>query len=150
MALDRAQSLAQGWGQSQSGRVARGYVQTAQQRLAGVEQRTSDQTTKTAFTSDLKKVLGPDRAAQVAVTETTIASTRGAEAGVEETVGFNEDDTWFTEKDKRVCPICRPLHGRKRSGWARFFPEGPPAHPGCRCWIHYANEKRGAAVLAGT
>ncbi len=39
--------------------------------------------------------------------------------------------------DSKVCPICRPLHGRPRDEWQLVFPLGPPSHGNCRCWIDY-------------
>lgn len=49
---------------------------------------------------------------------------------------------WHTSQDDRVCPICRPLHGRPRDEWQSVFPLGPPAHPVCRCFIDYQLEAR--------
>ena len=92
-------------------------------------------------------ILGPERAETVAATETTAATSHSGERAVIRTVGFTDNDTWFTEKDRRVCPICAPLHNTKRAVWSAKFPDGPPTHPRCRCWIHYANEKRGKAVI---
>jgi Phage Mu protein F like protein len=48
---------------------------------------------------------------------------------------------WVTEEDEKVCPTCRPLHGRTmraRSVGAlmRAWEKGissPPAHINCRC-----------------
>lgn len=31
------------------------------------------------------------------------------------------------------CAICGPLHGTPDSEWGGDFPDGPPAHPNCRC-----------------
>lgn len=53
---------------------------------------------------------------------------------------------WVTERDGKVCPICRPLDGQPQSRWEEitaagghsqdvlsFIGQGPPAHPNCRC-----------------
>lgn len=48
--------------------------------------------------------------------------------------------TWITALDDRVCAICGPLHGTTEEVWGKQFPEGPAAHPFCRCRI--ANELR--------
>jgi len=97
----------------------------------------------------VKSIFGPERAEGIAVTETTAATSQAGERAVVRTVGFTSNDTWFTENDARVCPICAPLHNTKRVVWGAQFPEGPPAHPVCRCWIHYALEKRGKVVIGG-
>lgn len=38
-----------------------------------------------------------------------------------------------THKDERLCPICRPLGGRRHS-LKRDGGGGPPFHPQCRCY----------------
>lgn len=87
------------------------------------------------------QAFGPSRVESIAVTETTLAASAAGEVAVDATVGRDEQDRWFTAEDSRVCPICSPLHGRTRSQWSRFFPDGPPSHPRCRCWIEYAFEQ---------
>ena len=47
---------------------------------------------------------------------------------------------WHTSRDDKVCPQCRPLHGRPRDEWETTFPLGPPAHIACRCYIDYQLE----------
>jgi hypothetical protein len=42
--------------------------------------------------------------------------------------------------DQKVCPVCRPLHGRPRDEWERVAPMGPPAHQSCRCFVDYQLE----------
>lgn len=45
---------------------------------------------------------------------------------------------WETREDEKVCPICRPFDGHGVEVWGPDFPDGPPAHPRCRCrrvWI---------------
>ena len=44
---------------------------------------------------------------------------------------------WFTRDDERVCPICEPLHSFTQRKWRQVAPNGPPAHPNCRCWLRY-------------
>lgn len=46
---------------------------------------------------------------------------------------------WITEADGRVCALCGPLHNREYETWAATFPEGPPAHPNCRCYLSYSD-----------
>lgn len=89
------------------------------------------------------KVFNEQRASGLAITETTAAQSSGAEKASVTSGTKDEEDTWFTREDDRVCPICAPLHGAPRSVWQQTFPLGPPAHPNCRCWIHYSGEKGG-------
>ncbi len=151
---ERASTLGLTWAASRASEVARGYSEHSRDRTntAGREWREQtdrgDAPSKAAVGDRLVSVFGPSRVEGIAVSETTNAVSAGGEAAVEELVGIDELDTWFTEGDGKVCPICRPLHGKKRGVWSRKFPSGPGAHPGCRCWIHYANEKRGAAAIA--
>jgi hypothetical protein len=78
------------------------------------------------------------RAESIAITETTVARQTGANQAVRGKESI--DDTWRTEADAKVCPICQPLHLTNRNVWAAKFPDGPPAHPRCRCEIVYAIE----------
>lgn len=111
----------------------------AAQRRAG-QSAADDAISKSDIADEATKIFGPSRVEGVAVSETTGAASAGGELGTIQTVGITDDDTWFTAHDARVCKICAPLHGKKRSYWSRFFPNGPPAHVNCRCWIRYANE----------
>ncbi len=47
---------------------------------------------------------------------------------------------WYTENDAKVCPICRPLHGKPIDQWPFALQGGPPAHPRCRCWLVWEGE----------
>lgn len=55
---------------------------------------------------------------------------------------------WHTHRDERLCPICRPMNG-KRAAVGRDYKtgvkKGPPAHPNCRCW---ETLERGKVILA--
>lgn len=93
-------------------------------------------------------IFGPSRAEAEAITEFTNAQSAGGEFGINVSVGESPDDTWQTEKDARVCKICKPLQGKNRAKWTRLFPQGPPGHPRCRCWIEYANLPNKGSRLA--
>ncbi len=151
---DRSSGLGAQYAGARSRQVAGQWTTNGRQRIeqASIDWRaragrgsppTSGEVTATTF-----KIFGPSRVSRLVVSETTDAQTAGSEAGVQETVGLSEDDTWFTNFDDRVCPICAPLHRKKRSVWSLKFPKGPKAHIGCRCWVHYALEKRGARLIA--
>lgn len=89
-------------------------------------------------------LFGRDRAENTGITETTAADTGGG-AGVVDRArrdGRTVDLLWVTERDSKVCPICRPLHGEAESVWSRSHPNGPPAHPRCRCELRYVSGQR--------
>ena len=113
--------------------LASQLVANTQQRLTGI--------VPNAATEVLATTLGPERAATIAVTETTVATSAGGERGVEMSVGVAEADLWITERDAKVCPVCAPLDNATRSVWHLQFPGGPPGHPNCRCWISYQFER---------
>ena len=100
--------------------------------------------TKAEIATDVGTIFGPARTEGIVISETTDAQTAGGESGVLHTTGFSDEDLWRTEDDLSVCPICRPLHNKKRSEWQSLFPRGPKAHPRCRCWISYAYERKAA------
>jgi hypothetical protein len=71
----------------------------------------------------------------IAVTEVTRAyseATNETQQMINET-GLAMLRVWHTARDDRVCPICGPLDGLPESEWRSQFPNGPPAHPRCRC-----------------
>lgn len=98
---------------------------------------------------DLASIFGVDRAASIGITETTGAVTAGERWvfawATDNVLGDDREveRTWHTEGDARVCEICRPLDGREEDYWRRLFPDGPPAHPRCRCWIDYRILRQG-------
>jgi hypothetical protein len=120
-------------------------AQVAEQLVANTRARLSAPAMATATVSQRIEqsvmALGPERAATIAVTETTVATSAGGERGVASSVGLQEFDLWYTRQDDRVCPICGPLHAAKRSLWSLRFPNGPPGHPNCRCYIEYEFER---------
>lgn len=133
--------LGQAWAAARAATVAKGYRQHSEQRATLAGQQWGGQATPpTAAQVDERaaSIFGPTRVNDVVVSETTLAVSQGGEAAVEETVGFSEDDQWVTEDDNNVCPICWPFHRKPREVWAAKFPDGPPAHVRCRCWLVYA------------
>lgn len=108
-----------------------------------------------------RDVFSPTRAETIAITEITTAITAAETAARQDRA--NEDPEqrakeqprdgaqgqppvivsdgtiaiWQTAEDERVCPVCGPLHDARANRWATKFPEGPPAHPRCRCWLIY-------------
>ncbi len=134
---------------SRSNTVAGDFAANTRDRLDSLSARWDEQIragtlNRGQVQSDLVDVLGPTRAESIAVTETTVATSAGGEMAAQQSGGTQQGDTWYTEKDGRVCPLCAPLHKAGRTEWMAAFPAGPPAHPRCRCWIEYATEKQNA------
>jgi len=82
------------------------------------------------------------RAEMVAVTETTRAYAQGALRVAEQLMEDYPDlrvvKTWYTNRDDKVCPYCKPLDNVTILADRKFAPlgfDGPPAHPRCRCWM---------------
>lgn len=99
--------------------------------------------------------LGAGRAERAAITEVTDAAARGeldTVAAFEVQTGLTVVAIWVTERDARVCPICRPLDGRpvdsislsELGPQAAEVKPGVNAHVGCRCHLTFK-----VAELAG-
>jgi len=132
------------WSEGRSKAVAAGYVQNSQERLNQFGQKWAEnpETPKSDVAQDLISLFGPDRAEGIGITESTNAISAGGEAAISQSGGISQDDKWITERDGKVCPICSPLDNTGRPIWSLKFPSGPPAHPRCRCYLKYANEKK--------
>ena len=122
--------------------LSRTISQSAQARMQTLRrqyQERAEPPTKMEVVADVEVVIGKAAATAAATTETTQAQSAGGEAGIDLAGGISTDDLWITEADNRVCPVCSPLHRTRRPTWSSEFPEGPPAHVRCRCFILYAN-----------
>lgn len=82
----------------------------------------------------LEPAFGPMRAEMIAITEVTRAANQATRVYQEmiREWGLDLARVWRTSNDERVCPVCGPNEGRAEWDWT--FPDGPPAHPRCRCW----------------
>lgn len=93
--------------------------------------------------ADMRKAMREIREEQAkrgGVTETTAANSAGELAYADEheaETGVKLLATWNTERDGHVCEICAPLDGKDDEEWRDDFPDGPPAHPSCRCWLEF-------------
>jgi hypothetical protein len=47
--------------------------------------------------------------------------------------GIKTELVWNTDADELVCRICKPYDNKLIDVWGIDSPEGPPAHPNCRC-----------------
>ncbi len=90
----------------------------------------------------LEPAFGKVRAEMIAITEVTRAvnqATRIYQQLIREW-GLEMARIWRTSHDKLVCPVCSPNEGKPEWDWT--FPEGPPAHPRCRCWTTLEMRRR--------
>jgi len=88
----------------------------------------------------LASTLNRDAAERTAVTTTTGAnsqSERKAADDFEKRTGVKVVAYWVTERDSRVCKTCQALGGQPERVWLSEFPDGPPAHVNCRCWLSW-------------
>jgi hypothetical protein len=76
-------------------------------------------------------------AERISVTTVTEVNSQGEMDGakdVETRVGTRLVGIWTTEPG--ACKVCAPLDGTI-VGWSKEFPNGPPAHPRCRCSLQW-------------
>jgi len=131
--IDQAEGIAaqaDAWAATRATELSRQIVDTTIETIAGRE--------------SLDGVLGSPRAEQIAITETTRAISAGEELIALILLQMMQTELvpiWHTERDERVCPICRPLHGTGKEVYGRISPSGPPAHPNCRCWLDYETKQ---------
>jgi hypothetical protein len=78
---------------------------------------------------------GAARADMIAVTEITRAQSLATRYYQEylRRAGITMVRVWRTNRDDLVCAVCGPLNGKPESAWADRYPNGAPAHAGCRC-----------------
>ena len=86
---------------------------------------------------ELTPAFGERRAQTIAVTETTRAFEEGHRTIQRELArgGLKRVRKWVAAGDEKVCELCGPetgLDGKTEDQWVGT--DGPPLHPGCRCW----------------
>ncbi len=137
--VEAAREASQKWASKQSTDLASDFTKNSRDILkTDARDWTGEELTKKAIRETTLKMLGPKRMANVAVTETTRAQTEGGETAIDETVGLSPKDVWVTERDAKVCKYCKPFSGTVRRYWERYYPDGPPLHVNCRCYLSYA------------
>lgn len=137
------------WARETAGRLVTSITETTRNRIAGQVANWVETPGRTL--PDLWRSLMDDhafsraRAKLIAATEVTRAYAEGemaAASRLEKEGWFKYEKEWQTAMDDRVCPICEPLQGTRVESVSGQFDtaagsiQGPPAHPGCRCWIN--------------
>ena len=131
------------WAVARSQQLSRALVDSVRQGWLELRQRVTGQLALPP--DEVRALLDQARARLIAVTEITRAHNAGLRyiaRRFADITGQELAPFWVTERDEKVCPICRPLHLQGPDVWRDKFPLGPPAHPNCRCWLSWlAGEK---------
>jgi len=134
------------WARQYAGELVDGITDTTKERIRSIVANWME--TEHTFPQLWRQLVADQgfsqrRAKLIAATETTKAYAEGKMIGVEtiEKQGYFEyEKQWQTARDDNVCLICKPMQGKTAKGVRGAFDtlagqlEGPPAHPGCRCW----------------
>lgn len=148
---ERAYRNANGFADEMSKQLARGVIINTADRLDKVRRRqvelplldlpaggdgTKAKPPDLDWEREFSKTLGDDRIERIGATEITrsiSAGEGGLVASVRLQLGWGVVAIWNTERDGKVCPICRPMDGTDED----FFGPRvgfPPAHVNCRCF----------------
>ena len=139
LSIDAINRRATQWAQSYTYDMVRGINDTTRRAISDA---VSAYTQTPGMTVDdvaalLEPTFGQRRAQTIATTEITRAYGQAATITQQEVAaqGLVTLRQWVTWRDDRVCPICGPLHNTFEDVWQLEFPDGPPAHVNCRCWL---------------
>ena len=102
---------------------------------------------RTGLEDRIARLYSPEKAAQIAITESTRAANEGQRPVIEELEkeGVTMRGVFQTVSDGFVCPICQPLNGEvsQVTGFDTRFTSNnkdfrmPPLHVGCRCLVSF-------------
>lgn len=136
--LQDAEDRARQWASQQASWLAGSMATTTQQAIQAAQAASPD-----GYLDDLAHVFGDGRAEAAAITETTESISYGELFASQELnrIGIFLFPYWVTERDDKVCPVCRPLDGRPREEWWSQHGAGPPAHVRCRCFLEWREER---------
>lgn len=102
-----------------------------------------------AETSGVTETTGANSMAELEVVDVAKRSQQGGDGTIDGGPIVVPQVIWYTEDDNSVCPICRPLHLTAEDVWGIRFPNGPAAHPRCRCWLKIGKLVFGRSGLPG-
>lgn len=93
------------------------------------------------LTEALQAAFSDERAMSIATTEITRTASQGEQLAAAIWTPDQKALTpiWQTAI-KNVCDVCDLFDGTSRDVWGPEFPDGPPAHPHCRCYLHWVTE----------
>jgi len=126
------------WARQYSYELVQGITDITQKQLQDVvSQVVNDEITEADAIALLEPMFGAQRAETIAATEVTRALSQAHNYYARELEKRNIpiQERWLTAEDERVCPVCNPLDHTLKDVWGVEFPDGPPAHPNCRCEV---------------
>jgi hypothetical protein len=132
--LPHLEQAAEQWAGMYAKRLAAEIAETSRQQIEAAKRRRDEEELALA----LAIAFSSGRASTISATETTYAITNGQRSAVsylDRLLGRRSIAYWQCEPD--CCDICDPLDDEPPDVWADMFPEGPPGHPNCRCWLEY-------------
>jgi len=140
---DYGDSLSMQWGVARA-KAAADLITANTRKMfeaANAKDLPSDVTRTEILRAATDRVFSKDRADNIAITETTNAHSAGEFAARDMSNQKGSGPSifahWQTAEDDKVCPICLPLNDQPEYLWVPKFPNGPPAHNRCRCFLDW-------------
>jgi hypothetical protein len=118
------------------------HVQAVRNFEAGLEKLDMDESARKLAVDRYRQKLLKWRAGTIALTEGHKAANEGyreANRGAVKRGILSPDDwerEWLVTPDERLCPLCRPMSGKRAelpNGQFEGGGDGPTLHPRCRC-----------------
>ena len=127
------------WATAYAQEEAARLIGTTSKVVNGVSARyAAEEITADQIEEMLEPAFNKNRAVLIAITLITVAASAAFNEYADglRALGVQIEVIWRTAEDEMVCEhICAPLNGQPREVWAAQFPQGPPAHPRCRCGL---------------
>jgi hypothetical protein len=133
-----AQTAASAWARQHAGQLVQGVTATTQAAVQSAVATFLETPgmNREQLASLLQGAFGRARSEVISITEVTRAASAGAQMYQNELrkAGLDFVRVWRTTAQD-TCPVCKELNGKQESAWADRFPNGPPAHPRCKCSV---------------
>lgn len=134
------------WAEQRAGELSKQLSDTIEEQISEATSSAEELSAEEASQSiqdSLEEIFSPERAEVNAVTNSTEAISAGeqstARAMRKEFPDVSIRAIWRIE-DASACPICLDLDGEEEEVWEIYYPNGPPAHPNCRCTLDWIVE----------